>query len=286
MTTNSQNFNRQFGIILSDSSGNALDLSGFRVVFSISKNAVEEPNKAHITVYNLADTTSARIGEKDLGRIVLQAGYEGSVGVLFEGNVIQVTRTKQGADVITSIEAGDGDKAYSYAIVSRSLASGYTQSDVVGEAIRAMTGKGATGSDTTAVNSKTKYPRGRVIFQSARTTAREVARAEDCEWSIQDGKVVFCKREGLLGKGEGFLISPATGMIGSPVVDKDGVTVECCLNPGLRIYEQVKIESRFASGVYKILAVEHSGDTHGNTWSTRIRCGSVTGSNSKKKAKR
>ena len=267
-----QNFRRRIGLIVADAGGQALDLSGFRVVFTVEKTAAEEPNTAKIDISNLSDTTSARLTTGELTRIILQAGYEGRVSVLFDGQITAATRTRDGADFTTALDAGDGAKAYTYAVVSQSLASGYSQADVARAASAAMSGKGTRGEDLVAVDSATKFPRGRVIFRSARDAARDIARSSECQWSIQDGRVVFCRTKKVLGESQGFLLSPASGMIGSPVVDADGVTVRCCLNPALKIYDPIRIESRYVKGTYKILSVKHTGDTHGADWTTELKC--------------
>ena len=70
-------------------------------------------------------------------------------------------------------------------------------------------------------------------------------------------------------------------MIGSPKKDKDGVTVSCCLNALLRIYDPIRIESEFLTGDFKILLLKHSGDTNGNEWSTEIKACSLDPSTKK-----
>lgn len=278
-----RNFNRKIGLIIADAGGQALDLSGFRVIFTIEKTAAEEPNTAKIDISNLSDTTSSRLTTGEMTRIVLQAGYEDRVAVLFDGNVTVAARTRDGADFTTTLEAGDGDKAYAYAVVSQSLASGYSQTDVAQAAADAMGGKGTRGADVAAVDADTKFPRGRVIFRSARDAARDIARSSECQWSIQDGKVIFCRTKKTLGESQGFLLSAASGMIGSPVVDKDGVTVRCCLNPAIKIYDPIRIESRYVSGVFKVLTVKHTGDTHGAEWTTEIKCAALDQTTNKTK---
>lgn len=266
-----RNFRRKIGLLIADESGDGLDLSRFRVSFVVEKSAAEEPNKATILIWNLSTTTASKLTKGEMSRIVLQAGYEDNSAVIFDGNLIAVKQYREGTDTILQIEAGDGDKAYSYAVVNASMGAGYSNADVAKTATDQMKEQGTKGEQTEAIESESKFPRGRVMFGAARKFAREVAKTTDCQWSVQDGQVVFCKVKKATEGAEAFLLSPSSGLVGAPTSDKDGVTASSCLNPQLRIYDPIQIESEFVKGTYKILTVKHSGDTHGNDWTTEIK---------------
>lgn len=266
-----RNFRRKIGLLIADETGDGLDLSRFRVSFVVEKSAAEEPNKAQILIWNLSTTTASKMTKGEMSRIVLQAGYEDNSSVIFDGNLIAVKQYREGTDTILQIEAGDGDKAYSYAVVNASMGAGYSNADVAKTATDQMKEQGTKGEQTEAIESESKFPRGRVMFGAARKFAREVAKTTDCQWSVQDGQVVFCKVKKATEGAESFLLSPSSGLVGAPTCDKDGVTASSCLNPQLRIYDPIQIESEFVKGTYKILTVKHSGDTHGNDWTTEIK---------------
>ena len=264
------NFNRKIGLLIADAGGEALDLSGFRVIFEVAKTGTEAPNTAKIDIYNLAPTTAQKILSGEMKRIVLQAGYESNFGVLFDGGIMASTMARNGTDTILSIEAGDGDEAYSYAVVTQAIASGYKQSDIAGTAVSTLKEKGTRTEDVESIDKETVYPRGRTLFGSTRSYARELAKTSDCQWSIQDGQVVFCKVKKTPKGRVAFLLTPKTGLIGSPTVDKDGLKAVCCLNPQLSIYDPLVVESEFVKGTYKIVSVTHKGDNFGTTWTTEV----------------
>lgn len=274
------NFRRKSGLIIADDSGQGLDLSNFRVTFKVEKTAAEKPNTAKIQIYNLASNTVSKLTDLTLSRIVLQAGYQDNYAVIFDGNVMAVNQSQQGPDLIVDIEGGDGDLAYSYAVVNQTLASGYTMQDVAKSASTSMQGRGTRDDDLTPIDTGTKYPRGRVMYGSARKYARQMADINNCQWSIQDGKLQFCKIDSP-AEGTAFLLSPQSGLIGSPRQDKEGVNAICCLNPILKIYDPVQIESRFIKGLFKILTISHTGDTHAATWQTEIKAVSLDASTNK-----
>ena len=248
-----KNFGRKIELLIADQTGHALDLSGFRVVFAVEKSAAEQPNKAHIEITNLSETTASYLLNGDMKRIVLQAGYEDNFGVIFDGNIISATRTIDGTESTTVIDAGDGDNAYSYSIVNQTISSGYSSKDIANTVGNAMSERGTRGIDASGVEETIKYPRGRTMFGASRDYARLVAKSSQCQWSIQDGQVVFCKQRSA----------------------REGVIAFACLNPQLKIYDPLQIESRFVNGTYKILSVKHSGDTHGNTWQTEVKATAI-----------
>ena len=264
------NFKRNLKLLIADDAGEALDLSGFRVIFKVEKTAQQDPNTAKIQIYNLSKNTASKIYTKELTRIVLQAGYDSNCSVIFDGNTVAISQSRNGTDTILDIEAGDGDQAYTGALISQTLASGYTQTDVFNESVKSMSAKGVRGSDGQAIDNAVQYPRGRTIYATARDNAREVAKYNGANWSIQDGILIADKKDSA-EKESVFLLSPSSGLIGSPSTDKDGINATCCLNSQLKIYEIVEIKSEYINGFYKILTVSHEGDTHGNTWLTKIK---------------
>lgn len=275
------NFERKITLLVGDTSGEGLDLSGFRVSFDVEKTALQDPNTAKIEIYNLSQDTASKITEGTLKRIVLQAGYESHSAVIFDGNIISTSQVRSGADTILAIEAGDGQSGYAFALVNETVGAGYSDTDIARKSFNSMKERGVKNDDLKAVKSETKYPRGRVLFGAARNYARTVSKNSDSQWSLQDGHLVYCKKDQARDDRKAFTLNKSSGMVGSPKKDKDGVTVSCCLNPLLRIYDPLKIESEFLSGDFKILSLKHSGDTHSNDWATEIKACSLDPSTKK-----
>lgn len=150
------NFWRKITLLVGDKDGNGLDLSGFRVSFDVEKTALQDPNTAKIDIYNLSKMTVARIADGDLKRIVLQAGYESHNAVIFDGNIISTSQVRNGADTILSIEAGDGQSGYSYALVNETVGAGYSNNDIAKKSFNAMKERGVKNDDLKAVSNETK----------------------------------------------------------------------------------------------------------------------------------
>lgn len=288
----SQQYLRTCQLIVAGNGLDGLDLSALRIKFSVKRSDTMTPNVADIRVYNLEHETAVRI-RKEFTRVILQAGYEGNFGVIFQGNIKQVILGRESAtDTFIDIVAGDGDQAYNFAIVNATLAKGSTQTDQINAAVGAMAPKGVT-SGHIGEQPPEKLPRGKVMWGNARNYLRDSAQTSQSSWSIQDEKVTFVKKKAYL-PGERVVLTSKTGMVGTPQQTNEGVNVKCLLNPNIKIATRVEIDNasieRFkinlavpnsaanipapltADGVYYVLVVEHVGDTRGVEWYSSLIC--------------
>lgn len=129
---------RKASLIIGQNSGDALDLSALRFTFDVRRGDLQTPNSARIRVYNVSANTANR-AEKEFTRVVLQAGYQGNYGIIFDGTIIQARRGREsGTDTYLDITAADGDSAYNFAVVNTTLAAGSTLADHVGVCTKAM----------------------------------------------------------------------------------------------------------------------------------------------------
>lgn len=287
-----QQYLRTCKLIVFGGDRNGLDLSELRIKFSVKRSDTMTPNVADIRVYNLEEQTAIRI-RKEFTRVILQAGYESNFGVIFQGNIKQVILGRESAtDTFIDIIAGDGDRAYNFAVVNSTIAKGGTQRDQINAALTAMAPKGVTAGNL-GIQPTNQLPRGKSMYGNARNYLRDAAQTTQSSWSIQDEKVNFVAKKAYL-PGESVVLTSKTGMVGTPQQTNEGVNVKCLLNPNIRIATRVKIDNasiqRFkinlsvpnsaanipapltADGVYYVLVVEHSGDTRGVDWYSSLIC--------------
>lgn len=277
----------------------ALDLSEMRIRFSVRRGDRKTPNTADIRVYNLSDNTIQRI-QKEFERVVLQAGYAGNYGVIFDGTIKQVRRGRESqTDTYVDITAADGDSAYNWSVVNASLAAGSTADDHAQTALRAMSSRGITMGDAAPLSSN-RLPRGKVMFGMTRDYLDTLGKTQDISWSFQDGKLTMIPNTAYL-PGEPVVVTSATGMIGLPEQTQNGINVKTLLNPSIKIGRRLKIDNKSvqrlrldpaplamasttlalvqiatnADGMYKVLVANHFGDTRGNEWYTDTICISV-----------
>jgi hypothetical protein len=291
---------RSCTLVVSGLNLSGLDLSDLRIKFSVKRSDTATPNTADIRVYNIEEQTALRI-RKEFTKVLLQGGYQGNHGVIFQGNIKQVIIGRESAtDTFIDIIAGDGDQAYNFAIVNQTLSKGSTQKNQVDAAVGSMAAHGVTAghmSDTPT----TQLPRGKVMFGNSRDYLRTIAQTNNSTWSIQNGKVTFVATKSYL-PGTAVKISSTTGMVGTPQQTNDGVNVKVLMNPNINPSGRVQIDTSSilqqklnfqqvaaaqgntstinnltprnlnADGSYYVLVLEHVGDTRGPEWYTNLTC--------------
>lgn len=275
--------------------GEAIDFAAFRVTFHIRRGDVQTPNSADIRIYNVSDATANRV-TKEFTRIVLQGGYDGNFGILFDGTIKQARRGRLDAkDTYIDIAAADGDQFYNFAPISLSLADGAAKpSDMIQLFLKYMPGSIVRGY---IPELSTNAPvRGRVYYGMLRDELSEFAAQNDCLWSIQDGQLTLIPLTSYI-PGEPVLLSPATGVIGQPEQTQNGISVRTLLNPSVKIGQLVKLDSTInpfrygldvrsqaqlsnlalsiktnADRLYYVMNVDHHGDTRGNEFYSDLTC--------------
>lgn len=301
-------FIRKASLIIGGDDGHALDLSKLRFRFAIRRGDYQTPNTADVRVYNVSDETADRVFQcsptAEFTRVVIQGGYDGNYGILFDGTIKQIRRGRESpTDTFIDITAADGDRAYNYAISAVTLEASQTGAkDQIAVILEGMKKQGADIGYLPEITSN-PLPRGKVIFGMSRDALRQVADNTGTNWSIQDGKVNLIPKSAYI-PGDIPVITSATGMIGLPTQTQNGIHVRALLNPNFKIGQVVKLDNksiqgyRFglgildgvnnewtkqtaktnADGLYYVMIADHIGDTRGNEWYSDLLCLAVDAS--------
>lgn len=244
--------------------GSGTDYSGLRIRFNIKKTSDSAANEAKIELYNTTPEHATELLKKG-SDILLMAGYEDNVQMIFTGQIRRATYRVEGVDRILLLETGDGDEALDSATVNKTFTKGSTDDQIIKECQDCM---GVPVGHQDKVETKPRA-RGKTISGKASKELSKVAIKHDAQWSIQDGQFVMLKSDSTRPNAV-FLISDKTGMLGSPEQTEDGVKVTTLLNPAYLIGGVAKIESIGYQGGIKIECIEHSGDTHASEWSSKL----------------
>lgn len=274
--------------------GSGLLVENLRVHFEVSKTVESAPNVAVIKIFNLSPINETKI-KNEFDEVLLNAGYEGALRLVFRGNIKHVYRYRDKSDYITEIEAGDGDKDFRSATMNETLAAGTTNAQLVDRAVGSFKTTGGTTKGAVQINDRARL-RGKVISGNTRDVLHDVARESGANWSIQDGQLVIVKANGVLPD-EAIVITADTGMLGAPEINDKGIAVKCLLNPQLRVNGAIKLDNNGIKakrqkaqalgkkqedqkepvrldpdGIYKVLKITHKGDTRGQDWVSEIEC--------------
>ena len=256
-------------------SNNAVEIEDMRVQFKVAKTLTKQPNTAEIMVTNLSEKTRAQVQGKGC-RVILSAGYATTLAQIFSGDARLISHQQEGPEWVTKIECGDGERAYRHARVNESFKENTPVSSVVRTLVDRL-GVDA-GNALEKLNAFTgHYTQGYSAFGRAAKELDKVLKAWGFEWSIQDNRLQIFK----VGENsrEIVVLDADSGLIGSPEMgspEKRGgppvLKVRSLLQPGIRPGAQVVLDAAHHKGKYKVLRVEHAGDTAGGDWYTTLDC--------------
>lgn len=251
---------------------------GLRIAFKIDRDTKPFPNNAEVAIWNLSKSRRNMLLKPALV-CQIEAGYLGATQVIFLGTLRRPTVNYEGTEIVFRASGGDGEgetngtKSAGPATINTSFAKG---SPVVA-VLQALIAASGIGPGNVAEVSDAKLAYGNVLTRPltlAGPVVEELSgfcRALGLSWSVQNGAFQFLRVDAPFTLVQGPLISPATGLIGTPRTDveKDGKTIvvgSALLLPDMTPGKRFALQSETVSGVYTARKTSHIGDTHGNDW--------------------
>ena len=278
-------------LITSASTGVDFDVSQLRCVFTVNKKLSGTPDNSVIAVYNVTEESMTAIKPGD--KVVLEAGYEnGNYGMIFVGKIVQVyMRHTESVDSGAVFVCTDGDQFLTQTVVCTTIGAGASQSDVVNECIG--TGTDVMAGDITGSLSENRLSRGKVLFGRPSDYLEQIAKGNNSQFYIEDGRVNIVAAESY-SDDIAVALTPQTGLISVPDQTDDGISGKCLINPSMRLNTRLYIDNRYtnakevsgskepekmnACGIYKITKLTYSGDTRGDDWYCEFEGVNMTGS--------
>jgi len=265
---------------------------GFDVQFTVEKRHDGKPNTCELKVWNLSTAHRGELSAKfaaahqtikgklaaagSPGKRVLvqiEAGYKNGVSRIFRGDLRLGYHGREGADIITTVEAGDGEFSISRAKIFRSWAPGTPVSTVLRDVAGAMgVGVGNLPAVAALLGGGDAFVGGTTCSGKASRELRRICQSAGLDFSIQDGTLQFLAT-GKPFDGTAVLVSETTGMIGAPNLDHKGrLEVRTLLMPDLFPGRKIKLDAAELQGFYRIDKVKFTGDTFGNDWFVDLDC--------------
>lgn len=257
-------------------------LEGFDIAGHIVKSLKPEPNTCELTVYNLnpehrsaLEELRPKVGDPRGIPCKIDAGYkDNQTSNIWLGDLRTVESYKDGSDWLTVLGSGDGEKAFQTSRINVPMGPGTTATTALTAIAKSLgVGLGNVATAAAEIEAKgfsSKLAHGMVISGQASRQMTDFARSAGLEWSIQDGSLQFVRR-GATMPGQAVLLSPATGMLGSPTVDNEGVlTVRMLMIPDIRPGVLLVIDSERIQGGYRIETASWVFDTFGGSWEIQV----------------
>jgi hypothetical protein len=299
-------YDRVASLTVGPSGGKGREITSLRMAFSIQKGATATPNNCSLSVYNASKDTQALLAV--IGNIIiLKAGYAEDIGAatIFTGTISRSLTTREGPDWVTRVEMQDGLLEYRDTKVSVAYERGATALQV----LRDLSGRFnlPVRQLPTGLTDR-QYTNGFAFCGRLRDAMDKVCDFADLEWSIQNRQVQIIRKGGIYRQ-QAIVLSPDTGLIGSPEQEsktmtekaaaKDGITANqpgvrrttqrdedgeiqqvlqvlgykarTLLQPTLEPGGYVQIKSQGIDGeFFRIEELTHNGDTHAQEWQTYL----------------
>jgi hypothetical protein len=272
-------FSRKYKLTVGPASGTGKEWDGLRIMFKVHKTASSTPNKLEVDIYNLSASSRHFIeGKGKDWAVVLEAGYVAGIKTIFSGRLELASSNKrgrhnhhhQGPDWVTKVKGFDGIRE-NLVVLSKSFGPKTSESAVINEIAREM---GSTVGTIKGLDKHKNYAHGRQISGSASAELDSICRTHNCRWSIQDG-VLHILPYGEALDSTAFLLTPSTGLVGSPELTERGVKVTSLLLGGINPGKLVQLKTADVNGLYIVETLVHRGDTHYQDWYTEMECFAV-----------
>jgi len=275
-------FGRNYRLILLDNltANTGLELrndkgaQSLTIDFDIQRGVGADLNSMSLKIYNLSRENQAQLFQArlDLSNkntftarpIILQAGYNNGLSVIFRGGIKEAFTFRQGQDLITQIEALDGILGTIQTYANISYESAATAQQIVDDLVSPLTSnqteidKGQTKLSTQTSALIGNNQRGYVICGNAYDILQQYT---------QQKAFIDLGELNILSDNECIrpsvrVIDAEAGLLGVPRLDGLRVTIETIFEPRVNVGEFIEVQSNVAkqfNGQYKVAAVQHKG---------------------------
>lgn len=246
--------------------GNAEPL---HISFAIERADKESDNTAKVSIWNLNQEHLDILYQKDCV-VAVRAGYGSVMPLVFSGIVTYAETVLDNADRVTNLELTDNKTELRDSVVSVSF-SGKVSSKVILLHVADQLGVSVTiGTDV-----RFKDVADFAFIGTGGNAIAKLCGMNGLKHSVQNGVLQITTPGSPISK-QVYLISPDTGLVGSPsrfteaATDtekaKSGWVVEVLMNAALNIGDYVRLECENAKGYFRVSKIAIEGDTADSVW--------------------
>lgn len=263
-----------------------------RIRFRVTKNPwATEPNKAHVTIYNLApdrrEILNELVASGHVARapVIIEAGYKnatsiGVLGTIFKGSLRSVTHSRDRGDWATKIAAasfvsGPRDLSVNETYRGPNLTVGSIAVDLLKKISKSVGGLDITEAVTRALSNdlsgvEQTLNKAVSVDGMGMDVLERLVSEHGFGVSEQDGKIRLIKYGERMGRS--VKLSADSGLVGAvdPVTDANRpgaflIRARSLLRHDIQIGTGVEIDSEAISGLFVTEHLEHQGDVHGGS---------------------
>lgn len=240
------------------------------IEYEAELTSASQPNKAKIQIANLSDRSVSWLQQPNTV-ITVQAGA-GVPSEIFRGDVLSrgITTRQNGGDWITTITAVDGGRRWLDADYVASYPPGTLWSQILADIVSALRLPIAYQSPTFTVAAASACPCGWTWHGKAREAMTELLDGLGFYWWIDSGRIIILQEIEQWVFGPVPLVSPQTGLMGSPEKERYTVKLRCAFMPEMRPGRGFVLASRYVNGAYRAGKVNQKLTSDGMTWENEI----------------
>lgn len=232
----------------------------FDIDFNVDFDDNPEPNVAEISIWNL--TVSTRNKFKTGDKLVLNAGYEGDVGAIVEGEIADIEEKGSKLEVELRLYVATGAGSWGKEEVNMDFPEGTTNLSV----IKALAGKTGLSVDKVEIAEDVVYSSGKTVNGLVSSELIDLCLEARSKLIIEKGALNIAPYSKNLDKLT--VLNPDTGLIGSPekitlrqddeTGSIDGYRVQMLLNYTIQAGSTLKLESNRVGGNFIVIEGNHS----------------------------
>lgn len=252
---------------------NGVEIEKLRVKFNINRDLSKHPNRCDIEITNLAPLSRAAMETKPLF-VEFAAGHADFNKLLITGDVLYAMSEQKGPNWLTTLQVGDNARAFAGARLTKTYKRGTPLKTIVRDVVRRL-GQDLPANLAASTELDVQIATSQVLDGDAHVELTRLLAPYGYDWSFQNGRLQVLKFAE--SRNDVLPVSEQTGMIGTPEfgqATKTGkpptMTVLHLLYPEVLPGGLIELTSSARSGLFKVVSVRHSGDTHGDEWFTEM----------------
>lgn len=241
----------------------SLGENGLSIDFDINFSDGKEPDVSEVVIYNLSDDSINQI-KKD-GYCIVNAGYKslGNKGNILSGDIEEVNTSWQGLDKLTKIKVTDGGKKWRKAKISKTYKENTKASLIMKDIVNVM------GYEIVEIKPKKDkvYKLGKTINGYCSDILKMLVKDTESKMFVNKNRITI--RDEKKGFETGFVLSPESGLVGSPTINRDNTgdkkekitwEVRSLLNPKIETDSLIMIKSKVLDGKFRVIKGKHTKD--------------------------
>ena len=260
---------------------------GFRIKFYVHQHVISTATPTVIQVYNLSQGLRNQLQKPGIQIALLVGWYNTDMTLLFTGSILATVNKRQGPDIVTTIMSNAAFGGLSRTVISQTWASGTSVKNIVQSLAKKIPSCTVDPKNISVSNTKRMGSQGWSFAGPVNEALDKLSRVYGFSWRVEN-KVFYAIDNGTaLKTGIKPVISTKSGwllraepMLAGPMQQRAGVSIHSLLNPLIRPGGLLTLESDLNPSLnrdYVVHNVSHSGDTHGQDWSTHIESWVVVG---------